>query len=70
MKGCMEVINSHQVIGGRKMPNYWLFLKGSANKSGLAAFVSDTIDAKAQTKLQDDQSVFLLEVSQVLRLLS
>ena len=41
------------------MPNYQLFLKGIANKAALAAFVSETLGAKAPTRLRNDQLIVL-----------
>ena len=42
-----ETIPSHQITGLCEVPNYRLFLKGSANKAALSAFVCESIAASA-----------------------
>jgi len=47
---------SHQVSSSRDVPNYCIFLKGSASKTALAEFLSESITAKAPAHLQQNQS--------------
>ena len=58
-RGAGEITASHLVSGAREVPNYRLFLKGSANKAALAAFVSDSLTMKAPTRLKNDQTIVL-----------
>ena len=51
-RGAGETTISHQVTGTRDLPNYHLFLKGSANNAALAAFVNEYIASKALVHLQ------------------
>ena len=58
-RGANQINPSHQVSGPHEVPNYRLFLKGTANKAVLAAFVSETLATKSPTRLRDDQSIVL-----------
>ena len=54
-----ETTPSHQITGLREVPNYRLFLKGSANKAALSPFVCETIAASAPARLkQNNTSIF------------
>ena len=58
-RGAGEITASHLVSGAHEVPNYRLFLKGSANKAALAAFASNSLTMKAPTQLKNDQTIVL-----------
>ena len=58
-RGAGETTASHQVISRRDVQNYWMFLKGAANKGALAAFVCESMTAKASAVLQQNKSTAL-----------
>ncbi|KAL8561134.1 hypothetical protein ACOMHN_033717 [Nucella lapillus] len=58
-RGAGETTPSHQIIGLREGPNYRLFLKGSANKAALSAFVCESIAASAPAQLKQNNTIIL-----------
>ena len=57
--GAGEITLSHQIIGLCEVPNYRLFLKGSANKAALSAFVCESIAASAPPQLKENNTIIL-----------
>ena len=49
----------HQLTSSRDVPNYWLFLKGSANKVLLSKYACESITDKASGLLQQNKSIVL-----------
>ena len=58
-RGAGETTLSHQITGLREVSNYWLFLKGSANKAALTAFVCGSIAASAPAQLKQNNTIIL-----------
>ena len=58
-RGAGETRHSHQITGLRKVPNYRLLLKGSANKAALSAFVCESIAASAPAQLKQNNTIIL-----------
>jgi len=56
-RGAGETTPSHQITGLREVPNYRLFLKGSANKAALSAFVCESIAASAPAQLKPNNTI-------------
>ncbi|KAL8601861.1 hypothetical protein ACOMHN_020596 [Nucella lapillus] len=58
-RGAGETTPSHQITDLREVPNYRLFLKGSANKAALSAFVCESIAASAPAQLKQNNTIIL-----------
>ncbi|MGH0162910.1 UNVERIFIED_CONTAM: hypothetical protein FKN15_043835 [Acipenser sinensis] len=58
-RGAGETTPSHQIFGARIVPNYKLFLKGSANKATLAEFVSKYLASQAPAHLPEAKSIVI-----------
>ena len=56
-RGAGETTPSHQITGLGEVPNYRLFLKGSANKAALSAFVCKSIAASAPPQLKQNNTI-------------
>ena len=58
-RGARETKPTCQITGARDVPNYRLFLKGSASKAALAAFVCESIAASAPAHLKQNKIIIL-----------
>ncbi len=58
-RGAGETTPSYQITGLREVPNYRLFLQGSANKAALSEFLCESIAASAPAQLKLNNNTIL-----------
>ena len=52
-----EIGQSHKIEGNRKVPNYQMYMKNSANKQALAIFVNNYVVDNVKSNLSETKSV-------------